>query len=151
MMAHRAVIFAFVLLALSVSGCKVFGGKPKTPPPPALKPTPALKPAPKPTPTPVVTPAAPPEPVAPPPIRPKPVQPAPTPAPVQTVPVPPAFGQILTPQQQADFRKSYQQSAQSARQALGQIAGRRLSIGRQTQCDRHTNERRHFGDGRQRR
>jgi hypothetical protein len=46
---------------------------------------------------------------------------------VQTVPVPPAFGQILTPQQQADFRKSYQQSAQSARQALGQIAGRALT------------------------
>ena len=45
----------------------------------------------------------------------------------QPPPPPPAFGQILTPQQQAEFRRSYQQSAQFARQTLSQLSGRALS------------------------
>jgi hypothetical protein len=50
--------------------------------------------------------------------------PAAPPTPAQP---PPAFGQILTPQQQAEFRRSYQQSAQFARQTLSQLSGRALS------------------------
>jgi hypothetical protein len=40
---------------------------------------------------------------------------------------PPAFGQILTPQQQTELRRAYQQSAQFARQTLSQLSGRTLS------------------------
>src|ERR1035438_3050909 len=39
----------------------------------------------------------------------------------------PTFGQILTPQQQTDLRRSYQDSAQFARQTLSQLSGRALS------------------------
>jgi hypothetical protein len=47
--------------------------------------------------------------------------------PLPTPSAPPAFGQILTPEQQIEFRRSYQQSAQTARQTLGQLSGRALS------------------------
>jgi hypothetical protein len=61
-----------------------------------------------------------------------PPKPKPEPAPTLVTPPPqpsppPAFGQILTPQQQSEFRRSYQQSAQFARQTLSQLSGRALS------------------------
>ena len=116
MTTSRPAIFAlWAMMALSSGGCKWFGRMPKTPPPP---PPPAPAPAPSapqpPPPAPAVHPR-----------KPSPF-PAPAPAPPQPPP-PPAFGQILTPQQQAEFRRTYQQSAQSARQALSQLAGRALS------------------------
>jgi hypothetical protein len=54
-------------------------------------------------------------------------KPEPAQAPAQPAPPPPAFGQILTPQQQTELRRSYQQSAQFARQTLSQLSGRALS------------------------
>src|SRR5260370_13626483 len=130
MMVDRAAILVLLaVLAVSASGCKVFGGKPKTPVAPAARPVS--------TPTPARVPVAPaphkPKPVIAPPPAPAPTTspaPAPSPAPVPTpspAPPPPAFGQILTPQQQAGFQKSDQQSSQSARQVLSQISGRALT------------------------
>ncbi len=54
-------------------------------------------------------------------------KPEPAQAPAQPPAPPPAFGQILTPQQQTEFRRSYQQSAQIARQTLSHLSGRALS------------------------
>lgn len=56
-----------------------------------------------------------------------PPKPKPEPAQAPAQPPPPAFGQILTPQQQTELRRSYQQSAQFARQTLSQLSGRALS------------------------
>jgi hypothetical protein len=109
MTASRRALFAlWAVIALSSGGCQWFRRTPPPPPPPV--------PAPAPTP-------APPAPV----VHPPKPKPDPTPPPVQPPAPPPAFGQILTPQQQAAFRRSYQQSAQSARQALSQLSGRALS------------------------
>ena len=135
MMTSRPAIFALLaVMALSAGGCKSSRRTPAPAPPPP--PVPASAPA-----------ASPPAPVVPPPKpKPEPAQetapPAPQPAPpaqvvhppkpkpepaAQPLPPPPAFGQILTPQQQTELRRSYQQSAQFARQTLSQLSGRALS------------------------
>lgn len=114
MMTSRPAIFALLaVMALSAGGCKWSRRTPAlTPPPP---PVPASAPA--------ASQPAPPAPVVPPP-KPKP---EPAQAPAQPPPPPPAFGQILTPQQQTELRRSYQQSAQFARQTLSQLSSRALS------------------------
>jgi len=124
---YRPAIFALLtLVALASIGCKRSARAPKTP----------AAPTPTPTPTPAAVvpqqrPVSPPHqpklgpvqgPAPPPPAQPSATPPSPTPT-----PPPPAFGQILTSQQQAEFRRSYQQSAQSARQALSQVSGRPLT------------------------
>ena len=121
-MTSRPAIFALMaVMALSAGGCKWFR---RTPPPPVPPPpAPASAPAPVPIPEPATPQPHPPAPVVHPP-KPKP-DPAQVPAPPP--PPPPAFGQILTPQQQAEFRRSYQQSAQFTRQTLSQLSGRALS------------------------
>ena len=116
MMISRPAIFAlWAVLALSAGGCQRARRTPLPPPPPLPVPAPAPAPAaPQPSPpAPVVHP-------------PKP-KPDPAPAPAQPPAPPPAFGQILSPQQQTEFRRAYQQSAQSARQTLSQLSGRALS------------------------
>jgi hypothetical protein len=128
MMGSRAAVFALlVILAVSASGCKWFRRTPPPVPPPA--PIPATSPqnpqVTQPTPAPEPA-AAQPAPTAPTVHRPK-VKPEAPQAPLQPSPPPPAFGQILTPQQQTEFRRSYQQSAQFARQTLSQISGRALT------------------------
>ena len=114
MMTSRSAIFALLaLVALSAGGCKWSRRTPAPAPPPP--PVPASEPA--------ASQPAPPAPVVPPP-KPKP---DPAQAPAQPPAPPPAFGQILTPQQQTELRRSYQQSAQFARQTLSQLSGRALS------------------------
>jgi hypothetical protein len=115
MVTSRPAIFVLLaVMALSAGGCKWSRRTPAlTPPPP---PVPASAPA--------ASQPAPPAPVVPPPTKPKP---EPAQAPAQPPPPPPAFGQILTPQQQTELRRSYQQSAQFARQTLSQLSGRALS------------------------
>ena len=120
MTASRPALFAlWAVLALSAGGCHWFRRTPTPPPPPPPVPAPARAPEP----APAAPPPTPPAPV----LRPPKPKPDPAPPPVQPPAPPPAFGQILTPQQQAAFRRSYQQSAQSARQALSQLSGRALS------------------------
>lgn len=104
---RRGILSLVALLVLSTGGCKWFRRTP--PPPPVPAPAPVSKPAP--TPPPPAPPA----------------KPKPDPAPDQPPSPPPSLGQILTPQQQADFRRSYQQSAQIARQILSQLSGRALT------------------------
>jgi hypothetical protein len=105
----RPALFGlWAVMALSAGGCQWFRRTHTPPPPPVPAPAPQPPPA-----APVVHP-------------PKP-KPDPAPPPVQPPAPPPAFGQILTPQQQTAFRRSYQQSAQSARQTLSQLSGRALS------------------------
>ena len=112
MSTSRPLIFTlFAVMALSAGGCKWFRRTPAPQPPPV--PVPAST-APLATPPPPV--AHPPKP------KPEPVQ-----APAVPPPPPPAFGQFLTPQQQTEFRRAYQQSAQFARQTLSQLSGRALS------------------------
>ncbi|WP_321478188.1 hypothetical protein [uncultured Paludibaculum sp.] len=132
--------YALALLLFATSGCSWFGRKPKAPPtPPAPVPVVAPKPDPppaqqQPQPQPEPPPAQqqpepPPQqqpvPVQLPPSKPKPA-PAPTPPPAPK-PAPPAFGQILSPQQQTELRNSYQQSAKLARQVLNLVKGKALS------------------------
>ena len=144
MSTSRRLIFTLVVvMALSACGCKWFRRTPAPKPPPVpvvtkpepppvaqpVVPEPAL-PAPQPEPPRTEEPA--PQP-APPPAQPPPVvhppkpKTEPRPAPPTQPARPPAFGQILTPQQQAEFRSSYQQSAQFVRQTLNQLSGRALS------------------------
>jgi len=107
MSTSRPLIFTlFAVLALTTGGCKLFRRTPAPQPPPL--PVPATT-----APQPVLHPPKP---------KPEPVQ-----SPVAPPPPPPAFGQILTPQQQTEFRRAYQQSAQFARQTLSQLSGRALS------------------------
>jgi hypothetical protein len=116
MMTSRPAIFAlWAVMALSAGGCQWFRRTPVPPPPPV--------PAPAPAPAPAAPQAPPPVPV----VHPPKPKPDPAPVPAQPPAPPPAFGQILTPQQQTAFRRSYQQSAQSARQTLSQLSGRALS------------------------
>ena len=135
MMTSRPAIFALLaVMALSAGGCKSSRrtAAPAPPPPPvpasvpAASPPAAVAPPPKQIPEPAQETAPP----APPPAQvvhpPKP-KPEPAQVPVQPAPPPPAFGQILTPQQQTELRRSYQQSAQFARQTLSQLSGRTLS------------------------
>ena len=113
MMSSRPAIFALLaVMALSAGGCK-WSRRSAPAPPPA--PVPASAPA-------ASQPAPPAQVVHPPKPKPEPAQ-----APAQPAPPPPAFGQILTPQQQTELRRSYQQSAQFARQTLSQLSGRALS------------------------
>lgn len=139
---RNTTILLCVMLSVGTGGCSFFGRKkaPAVVTPPAPVPLPRQDPAvvpprqaepemfpqtpPSPT-VPVPAPAPAPAPVVPPPPlgRPKPS----TPPPVQPAPPKPALGQILTPQQQAESRKAYQQSAQAARQALARIQGRALT------------------------
>lgn len=139
MMTSRPAIFALLAVtALSAGGCK-WSRRASAPAPPPL-PVPASAPAvsqpappapvvPPPTPNPEpaqeTAPSAPPAQVVHPP-KPKP-EPAQAPAPAEPAPPAPAFGQILTPQQQTELRRSYQDSAQFARQTLSQLSGRALS------------------------
>lgn len=125
--------FALALtLMAATTGCSWFGRKPKAPPTPPA-PAPVVTPEPQPPqpqaqpdpPQPEPQPPAPqpapvPQPQQPQPPKPKPQSPAPRPA-------PPAFGQILTPRQQQDLLKSYQQSTAAARNVLNRIQGRALS------------------------
>jgi len=139
MMTSRPAIFALLaVMALSAGGCKssrrTAAPAPPPPPvpaapavsPPAVSPPAAVAPPPKPKPEPAQETAPP----TPPPVQvvhpPKPKT-EPAQAPAQPAPPPPAFGQILTPQQQTELRRSYQQSAQFARQTLSQLSGRALS------------------------
>jgi len=143
MMTSRPAIFALLaVMALSAGGCKWSRrtSAPAPPPPPVPASAPAVSqpappapvvppPTPKPEPAQETAPSAPPP--APPaqvvhPPKPKP-EPAQSPAPPEPAPPAPAFGQILTPQQQTELRRSYQQSAQFARQTLSQLSGRALS------------------------
>ncbi len=117
----RRAIPTLVLTALLISpaGCRFFGGKPKPAPlPPAPVPT-APPPAPEPEPPelPAPVPSTP---------KPKPVPPAPVPTPAPA-PKPPAFGEILTPQRQAEANRAYEASAKGARQSLERIGGRALT------------------------
>ena len=140
MMTSRPAIFALLAVtALSAGGCKWSrrASAPAPPSPPVSASAPAVsQPAP---PAPVVLPptpkpepaheTAPPAPPSVPPAQvvhpPKPKsEPALAPAPAGPAP---AFGQILTPQQQTELRRSYQHSAQFARQTLSQLSGRALS------------------------
>ena len=116
-MTSRPAVFAlWVVMALSAGGCRSSRKTPAPPTPPALAPAPAAAAPQPPPPAPVIHPPKP---------KPEPAEaPAPPPPPP---PPPPAFGQILTPQQQTEFRRSYQQSAESARQTLSQLSGRPLS------------------------
>ncbi|MGJ5817722.1 hypothetical protein [Paludibaculum fermentans] len=131
-----------LLLMLSSAGCSWFGRKPKAPatppqPHPVATAPPVVTPEPEPPPPqPQVQPEPPQPVVAPPQPQPQPAPVQPKPKPVVTTPkpptpapapAPPAFGQILTPQQQTELRTTYQQSAQSARQVLTQLKGRALS------------------------
>jgi len=136
-MTSRPAIFALLaVMALSAGGCNRSRRTTAPAPPPA--PVPASAPA--------ASEPAPPSPVVPPPkpkpepsqekapLAPQPPSPAqvahppkPKPVPAQPPAPPPAFGQILTPQQQTELRRSYQQSAQFARQTLSQLSGRALS------------------------
>jgi outer membrane biosynthesis protein TonB len=138
MMTSRPAIFALLaVMALSAGGCKSSRrtAAPAPPPPPVSASAPAASPPapvvppPKPKPEPAQE-TAPPAPQPPPPAQvvppPKP-KPEPAQAPAQPPPPSPAFGQILTPQQQTELRRSYQQSAQFARQTLSQLSGRALS------------------------
>ena len=135
----RPAIFALLaVMALTSNGCRLFRQTPKAP---SLPPVPAAAPAapqpapvepataePKPSPTAVVPVPPVPEPAPPAPgVHPPKPKPIPAQAPAQPPPTPPALGQILTPQQQTEFRRSYQQSAQAARQALSQLSGRALT------------------------
>jgi hypothetical protein len=139
-MTSRPAVAAFLaVMTFGAVGCQWFGKKSKvapTPPPPAPAPVTAAPPAPEPQPPPPQTaPATPaPQSQAPaPPVHPPKPKPVPTQAPSpqapapQQSPPPPAFGQIIDPQQQAEFRRAYQESAKAARQALGQLSGRALS------------------------
>lgn len=136
MMTSRPAIFALLaVMALSAGGCKSSRrtAAPAPPPPPVPASAPAASPPAPPAPVappPKAEPVQETAPPAPPPVQvvhpPKP-KPEPAPAPAQPVAPPPAFGQILTPQQQTELRRSYQQSAQFARQTLSQLAGRALS------------------------
>jgi len=131
----RPASFALAaVMALSAGGCTWFRRTPAPPPPATPAPAPAspqlpppapeaLSPRPKPDPAQApVPPPPPPTAVHPPKPKADPVQ-----APAQPPPSPPAFGQILTPQQQTEFRRSYQQSAQFARQTLRELSGRPLT------------------------
>ncbi|MDX1982595.1 MAG: ATP-binding protein [Bryobacteraceae bacterium] len=101
-----------LLIALTLTGCLFRKPKP-TPPPPPPATTPVEVPAPEPTPQPA------------PPPKPKPTPPpAPSPAPA---PKPPAFGEILTPQQRAEANRAYEASARSARESLARTTGRALT------------------------
>jgi hypothetical protein len=114
MMTSRPAIFAlWVVMALSAGGCR---SSRKTLAPPTA-------PAPAPAPAPAAPQPLPPAPV----IHPAKPKPEPAKAPPPPPPPPPAFGQILTPEQQTEFRRSYQQSAEFARQTLSQLSGRPLS------------------------
>lgn len=127
-----------LLLMLTTTGCSWFGRKPKAPrtppaPVPVVTQSPPVQAQPDPQPPqPEPQPQPPPEPPAqqpqPPTPQPQPAQPVQTPKPKQAPkPAPPAFGQILTPQQQQDLGRSYQQSSAAARQVLTQMKGRALS------------------------
>jgi len=116
MMTSRPATFAlWVVMALGAGGCR---SSPKTPAPPT---------APAPAPAPAAAGAAPQPPPPAPVVHPPKPKPEPAEAPAPPPPPPPAFGQILTPQQQAEFRRSYRQSAEFARQTLSQLSGRPLS------------------------
>jgi hypothetical protein len=137
-----------LMLSLGSGGCHFFGRKKApavvTPPAPTQAPIPRQDPVvapPKqaepemfPQVPPAVTPAPPVQPPAqapapaptPHPPKPKPATPTPPPV-VQPAPPKPALGQILTQQQQAEARKAYLASSQSARQALARIQGRALT------------------------
>ncbi len=137
MITRSPAFFALLaVLTLSSGGCNWFRRTPAPKPPPTPAPAPApatstpepVPPAPAPSaPAPSPTPAAP-QPSTPAPAV-HPPKPKSEPAPVVATPPPPppALGQILTPQQQAEFRRSYQQSAQFARQTLSRLSGRTLS------------------------
>ena len=136
MMTSRPAILAmWAVMALGAGGCKWFRRTPAPTPPstpvpataaPQPPPTIPAEHPPKPKPDPVQAPVQPPPAPAAHPPKPKP-DPAPAPAPAPPPPPPPAFGQILTPQQQTEFRRSYQESAQFARQTLTQLSGRPLT------------------------
>jgi outer membrane biosynthesis protein TonB len=141
MMTFRPAIFALLaMMALSAGGCKWSRRTPALIPPPTPVPASAPAASQPASPAPVVPPpnqkpepaqeTAPPAPHPAPPAQvvhpPKP-KPEPAQAPAQPHPSPPAFGQILTPQQQTELRRSYQQSAQFARQTLSQLSGHALS------------------------
>src|ERR1017187_6415154 len=116
MMTSRPAIFALLAVtALSAGGCK-WSRRASAPGPPPL-PVPSSAAA-------ASQPAPPSFDVSPPKPKPEPAQP---PAPAEPAPPAPAFGQILTPQQQTELRRSYQHSAQFARQTLSQLSGRALS------------------------
>jgi|ERR1035438_9896522 hypothetical protein len=111
MMTSRRAIFAlWVVTTLSAGGCRSSRKTPAPPTAPALAPAPAAAAPQPPPPAPVI----------------HPPKPKPEPAEAPAAP-PPAFGQILTPQQQTEFRRSYRQSAEFARQTLSQLFGRPLS------------------------
>ena len=153
-----ATLALLTITAFSTTGCRFFGKAPKASVPvaPAPQVTPAPSPAsqptdaPKPTdptviPQPQVTPAEQPAPVKPiaPPVTTTlpPTRPKPKPTPATAAPVPPAapapvFGEILTPQQQAQVLQAYEQSAQSARRALSQLNGRALTADQMATANR---------------
>ena len=122
---------SLLLAGLLTSGCRVFGRAPKAS-------IPVVQPVVQPVVEPVVQPV-----IAPPPIstskptaprRPTPSRrrvaaPAPPPAVIAPPPPPPApsLGEILTPRQQAEYRRSWQQSSGLARQALTKLTGRALT------------------------
>src|ERR1035438_6625744 len=132
MMTSRRAIFAlWVVTTLSAGGCRSSRKTPAPPTAPALAPAPAAAAPQPPPPAPLLHPPKPTTAPAaahpPPPVRAKhPPNPRPEPAEAPAAP-PPAFGQILTPQQQTEFRRSYRQSAEFARQTLSQLLGRPLS------------------------
>lgn len=120
---HRVCFLILMLACTSLSSC-FWSKKPKAvqvPNPPTPPPAPAAAPAPRPPPKKAgsspaaskkVPPAAAPEPAPP---------PAPSPSP------PGQLTQILTPQEKAQFTRSFDRSTASARAALARISGRTLT------------------------
>jgi hypothetical protein len=139
-MTSRPPIFAlWVVMALGAGGCRssritpappiapapVAAAAAPAPTPEAAVPTPASAPPAAAAPAPATVAPQPPSPA--PVIHPPTPKPGPAEAPAPPPLPPPAFGQILTPQQQTEFRVAYRQSAEFARQTLSQLSGRPLS------------------------